>query len=142
MTRVLVDTNILVYSLHKREGEKHDACALLLSKLIDSNELVLSVQNLVELSRVLTEKTFPLLDKDLVRQYIYEFSKSATMIDYDSHTVMDALSTSKEYCIHFFDALLAVTMQENGITEIITENEKDFVKVPWLTVINPFKERG
>jgi hypothetical protein len=30
-------------------------------------------------------------------------------------------------------------MKENGIDTIITENEKDFKKIPGIKVINPFK---
>ncbi len=34
---------------------------------------------------------------------------------------------------------LTILMRKNNIYTIITENEKDFKKIPWLKVINPFK---
>ena len=67
------------------------------------------------------------------------FSKSSTIIYYNAQTIMEALHISKEYETSFFDSLIAATMQENGIDNIITENENDFSKIPWLTVSNPFK---
>ena len=106
--------------------------------MIDSDEIVLSIQNLEELSRVLSEKSFPSLDKELIRQYVFDFSETVITIAYNAHTIMDALSISKQYDLHFFDALLAATMQENGVDTIITENITDFSKIPWLKVINPF----
>lgn len=33
----------------------------------------------------------------------------------------------------------AQTMKENGITEIITENEADFHNIPGIKITNPFK---
>jgi predicted nucleic acid-binding protein len=43
----------------------------------------------------------------------------------------------KRCALHFWDALLAATMNENGISTIYTE-DCHFEKVPGLTVINPF----
>jgi len=42
---------------------------------------------------------------------------------------------SKNIC----GALLAATMKESGISKIYTKNTRDFDKVPWLEVINPFE---
>jgi len=94
----------------------------------------LSVQNLVEFSRVLSEKAS--IDKELVRQYVFDLSESSYVISYDENTVMYALMISKQNKIHFFDALLAATMQENGITKILTENTKDFRKIAGIEAEN------
>jgi predicted nucleic acid-binding protein len=37
------------------------------------------------------------------------------------------------------DALIAACMLENGIEIIVTENERDFKRIPGITVINPFR---
>ncbi|MBI5223603.1 PIN domain-containing protein [Candidatus Micrarchaeota archaeon] len=138
MTKSLIDTNVLVYAYNKTEKEKHRIAATLLTGLIDSDEVILSIQNLVEFSRVLSEKAVPALDKEIVRQCVFDLSESSLIISYDAQTVLNALLISKQYSIHFFDALLVSTMQESGIDTIITENEKDFGKITWLKVINPF----
>lgn len=139
MTRTLVDTNILIYA-HKKDGAKHLPCAAAVNRLLDSDDMVLSIQNLVEFSRVLTEKASPSLDSEQVYQYVYDLSETSTIFSYSEHTVMSALIISKQYAIHFFDALIAATMQENGITKILTENTKDFKKIKWLEVDNPMEK--
>jgi predicted nucleic acid-binding protein len=139
MTKVLVDTNILIYAHHKREKAKHPTCSELVNALVDSDDMVLSIQNLVEFSRVLSEKAS--IDKELVRQYVFDLSETSRVISYNEHTVMYALMLSKQYKIHFFDALLAATMQENGISNIVTENTKDFKKIKWLEAENPFEKK-
>jgi predicted nucleic acid-binding protein len=39
----------------------------------------------------------------------------------------------------FWDALIAACMLENGIEIIVTENDRDFKRVPGITVTNPFR---
>lgn len=137
MSKTLVDTNILVYAHHKKD-EKHGTCAKVVSELVDEDDMVLSIQNLVEFSRVLSEKVSPSIDKELVKQYVFDLAESSKIISYNEHTVMEALMISKQHKIHFFDALLVATMQENGISMILTENTKDFQKIKWLSVKDPF----
>ncbi|MBU0591756.1 PIN domain-containing protein [Candidatus Micrarchaeota archaeon] len=137
MTKVLVDSNILIYAHQKKEHDKHSKCANRVNELIASDDMVLSIQNLVEFSRVLTEKAS--IDNELVRQYVFDLSETVRIISYNENTVMDALLFSKQHKIHFFDALLAATMQENGISKILTENLKDFKKIKWLMAESPFE---
>ncbi len=140
MTDVLVDTNILIYSLQRTEQKKHEICSNIVSKLIDDKSITLSIQNLAELSRVLYEKISPQIDPKTIKRQIYEFSNASKVIYYKEQTLISALTVSEDYKIHFFDALIAATMEENGVVEIMTENQKDFSKIPWIKVINPFKK--
>lgn len=139
MTEILIDTNVLVYSFHKNEAVKHTIAVRILSHLMNNKQAVVSIQNIVEFSRVLTEKVTPPLDSDCIRQTIDGLTHSMRILRYTPQTIMKALIIIKKYKIHFFDALLIATMEEHFITEIITENEKDFQKYPGIKVTNPFK---
>lgn len=139
MTKILVDSNLLIYSIDTREEHKHRQASEEILKLIERGELAVSIQNLAELSCVLLEKTDPPQNPDNVMNYIFRLHKLGSIIGYDHETVIRAISISKEYGIHFFDALLAATMQENGVSEILTEDTADFKKIKWLTVRNPLK---
>lgn len=139
MTRALVDTNILIYSVDTREGEKHNAAVRVLDELTGTKTLVVSTQNLAEFSRVLLEKTSPPLKSNEVITSLYDFIRFADVVTYSEETVIRAVTMAKEYDVHFFDALLAATMQENGVSEILTEDTEDFRKIKWLTARNPLK---
>lgn len=139
MTKTLVDTNILVYALESSEPEKHGKAAGIITELMERGEFVVSSQNLAELSRVLLEKAVPNQNPDEVVKYLFRFMKLGHVIEYTSETVIRAVSLVKEYKIPFFDALIVATMQENGISEIITENSTDFKKISWLKIRNPFE---
>lgn len=138
MTKVCIDTNILIYAVQKYDS-KHIKAVDVIDQLSAKSEIVLSIQNIVEFSRVLTEKSKPPLDQEIVIQHIYQFLAFSELIKYSENEVIRALSISKDYEIHFFDALIVATMQENGISDILTENTRDFKKIPWLNVKNPFE---
>ena len=82
---------------------------------------------------------FP-LPKENAKQIIIDLSSGFQIIRYDEKTIINAIGFQEIYKIHFWDALLAATMEENSIETIITENEKDFKKIKWIKAINPFKQ--
>ena len=137
--KTLVDSNILVYAFDKSDEKKHNIAKSVIESLCNSNEGVLSVQNLSEFARC-SEKSKSNIAYSAIKHYIIQFIKTFQIISYNEKTVIAALQISSDYKIHFFDALLAATMEENSVSEIITENEKDFSKIPWIKVINPFRK--
>lgn len=46
------------------------------------------------------------------------------------------------YRTNFWDALIVACMLEYGVDTIVTENERDFKRIPGITVVNPFKTRA
>ncbi|MBS3069732.1 PIN domain-containing protein [Candidatus Micrarchaeota archaeon] len=138
MTKSLVDTNVLIYSVDEREKKKHEVAVALIASLMEEGEFALGAQNLAEFSRVLAEKASPKVPAEDIKKLIAGFMAFAQIFPYNANTMMRALSFSKEYKIAFFDALVAATMEENGIGLIYTENVKDFSKIPFLSVKNPF----
>jgi predicted nucleic acid-binding protein len=63
------------------------------------------------------------------------------VIDRNAGTIMKAMEIVESARAPFWDALIAACMLEHGIEIIVTENEKDFKKIPGITVVNPFKAR-
>ncbi len=134
----LIDTNVLAYAQDEL-SEKHQAALAVLEDVALSHTGVVSVQNLAEFSRLLTEKRQRRKTFAETRAAVLEIAEALEVIAYGAETVGEALNLCAEYKVHFYDALIAAAMQREGITTIVTENEKDFQKIPWLTVVNPFK---
>jgi len=139
MTRVLFDTNLLVYVATIPDETKHQKAAAAFDELIKHQEFCVSAQNLAEFSRVAGEKVRPVLTTAEVRQWVQNFRKNGEVIHYTGASVLSALKISETEKIHFFDALLVATMRENGVDEIWTEDEAHFKKVRGLRVKNPLK---
>jgi predicted nucleic acid-binding protein len=140
----LIDTNVLVYAFDTGCGEKQTIAKELLVRCW-KNEVnyAVSIQNLAEFSTVVVEKvTFPAPAED-VRQFLTSIISynGWTVLTYGAHTVIRAHEIRYEYKLHFWDALLAATMEENAIRTILTE-DAHFSRVPWITVINPFERNS
>lgn len=102
---------------------------------------IVTVQNLTEFYVVVTEKVEHPLPSVKARAIIEDTiaSDKWRIFDRDVFTISRAILLSSKYKIHFWDALLAQVMLENGITGILTENSRDFRKIPGITAENPFK---
>ena len=136
--RVLIDSNILVHA-YDLSSDRHEKALEFIKNSLINDTAVISIQNLVEFSRIMTEKIKNPISAVETRFVVSELSETMDIIIYGSHTVSDALNISVMNKIHFFDALLAATMEKEGINTIATENEKDFKKISWMNVINPVK---
>lgn len=139
MSKKLIDSNIIVYAYDNSDPGKHLIAKEIVTELEENNEGVLSVQNLAEFAKALSEKAEPPRPYQEVRTYVLQLENVYRVVGYHPDTVAEALHIASNYGVHFYDALLAATMEENFISEIITEDEKDFGRIPWLKVINPFK---
>ena len=58
-------------------------------------------------------------------------------INYNENTIRAALKSSIAFKSLFLDTLIAETMKEHGLNKIITENEKDFIIMLGVKVVNP-----
>ena len=140
--RVFIDTNILIYAYTLDEPPKHDICKEIVKKVFLGNtRAAVSNQIIGELSRALLNKfNSPLAEVEKVVDELILY-KNLDKVNYTSQTIRKALFNCKTYAVPFWDSIIAETMKENGMAEIITENEKDFQRIPGIKVANPFRTK-
>lgn len=139
---IFYDTNILVYAYDESMKEKREVAEKLVESVFGGETRgALSNQVLAELFYVLTEKINKPLSKETAAKIIrkYVISDKWEKLDYTNSTALKAALSSSYYNSSFWDTLIAETMKENGLVQIITENERDFKIIPGLKIINPFK---
>lgn len=135
---IFYDTNVLYYAYDLSEPEKRKTCKSLISKVfIGETKGVISNQVLVELYNAFTRKLGVKSDTAKVIVDAFITSPNWQKISYNHITVKAALGTCKAFGAHFLDSLITETMKENGIDQIITENEKDFTRIPGIKIKNP-----
>ncbi|MFA7303158.1 MAG: PIN domain-containing protein [Methanoregula sp.] len=137
----LIDTNLLVYAFDADSGDKQQAAQELLSRCWRHEmQFAVSTQNLAEFSAIVREKVSHPASGDEVRAFLYVITefRDWTILTYGAETVIRAHEIRDNYSLHFWDALLVATMEENSIRTIYTE-DKHFTRVPWLKRINPFE---
>lgn len=146
MTASLIDTNILVYA-NNEDSPSHNICKSVVEKAVSGRiNAALSIQNLVELYAVITDKKrvehplSPSKAKELVSYYknqpcIRIITPSAQTID--TITMLIAKHNPKSQSI--FDCFLAATMIDNEVYEIYTANSGHFKSFTSIKTINPIK---
>ena len=139
----LVDTNILVYSYDASEPDKQRICSILLKKCwAQETSYAIALQNLSEFYVVVTKKIDNPLSKEIAKNIINDIIEfnNWQVLELNETSIITAIDLSIKYNIHYWDAILCATMKQNGITNVFTENTKDFGKIPWMTAVNPFIE--
>ena len=135
----LIDTNLLVYAAEKSQSDKVRKSKDLLNKCWRGEQiLAVSAQNLAEFVFATTRKAkLNMEEAKIFAGFIAEFN-GFKKIDYNANIVLSAIEITNEFKMPFWDSLLAVTMRENNIFHIYTENISDF-KIPWIKAVNPLK---
>lgn len=137
---MLVDSNILVYSLN-RSSPKHKQAQKFLREY--RKDIYLAHQNILETLRVLTHPKFPNpMKSQQAFKAILGIVNAVHVVSPLFETYQLALELIKKHKLiadRIFDAYLVATMIENGISTIATDNEKDFRIFTGISVINPFR---
>lgn len=135
MSKVFVDTNVLVYTLDQHDLIKQKTCRDLLRQLQTQNNAVISTQVLQEFYITATQKLHvsPLLAKNILRtlQKIETVSISPALIE-------QAIDCSILNQISFWDALIAVSAESARCEILYTEDLNDGQLISGVLVQNPF----
>ncbi|MFQ5950588.1 MAG: PIN domain-containing protein, partial [Candidatus Geothermarchaeales archaeon] len=136
----LLDSNLLAYVFDEGNPEKREITRNLVEECWKGErEYTVSVQNLSEFYVIVTEKVENAIPKDIAERFVrlvVEFDGWRVM-SLHGGTVVRAIEIRREHGAHYWDSLIAAVMEENGVRSILTENEEDFKKIPWLEVVNP-----
>lgn len=138
----LIDTNILVYSYDSGESEKQEICRSLLKKCWKREaSYAIALQNLSEFYVVVTKKIERPLSKETARKVIKDIIdfNNWQVLGLNETSLITAIDIGSKYKIHYWDALLCAAMKQNDITNIYTENIKDFKKIPWIKAVDPMQ---
>ncbi len=137
----LIDSNILVYAFDKDEKDKNLTAKQIVERIFNGEiKIFLSTQNLSEFYYNVTKKINKPLEIIEAREIISDLVSLSNIkiIKINKNTILNAIEISIAYKVSYWDSLIASVMKENHVYDIITENDKDFKKIPWLKVTNPF----
>jgi predicted nucleic acid-binding protein len=138
----LIDTNVLVHAYTVSDERKHEAAISLVEKVWEGEAASTTLQNLCELFSVITRKVAKPVPASSAATIVDEILAASqwSVIDRSPQTVLKATELVRLYRAPFWDALIAACMLESGIEIVVTENERDFKRIPGITVINPFRK--
>jgi predicted nucleic acid-binding protein len=135
VTRVTVDTNILIYAVDVDADSKH-ALAAHIVKFLSEQKSVLPLQCLTEFYRATTKKRrFAAAE---AASFVQQFRASMLIIPAAIEDLAPAMHIHQQHKIQFFDALLIATTRRAGCTVFLSEDLQDGRNFDGVTVRNPF----
>ena len=132
-----LDTNILVYSVDKKNPSKQLCARGIVIDAIKGGNYMISAQVLNEFSNVALLKLQMTIAE--VREFVSMF-KRMNVVSLDFEWTERALDIKKRYDIQFFDSLLLAAAEANGCDEIYTEDLNDGQVYCGIKAVNPFRK--
>jgi len=134
MSKVFIDTNILVYCMDEFDKKKQAACRALLKSLSNDMQGVISTQVMQEFYVVATAKlgADPLLIKDILHSL-----KQLEIVTLTPEIIYDAIDCSILNRISFWDSLIVVAAESASCEEIWTEDLNDGQIIRGVKIENP-----
>ncbi len=135
--RTFVDTNVLVYALDERQGDRHDVAAHILEELWESRQGVLSTQVLQELYVNLTRKLAKPMTRPKARAIVERYA-AWPVHRITADDILSASELEQRHTLSFWDALIIVAAQRLGAERLLTEDMQSGRMFGDVRIDNPF----
>ena len=132
----LIDTNVFVYFVDRRDLRKQSIARSLIASALDNPQYSITLQVLNEFANVALSKLS--MNEDEVRDYISYFRNLNVQMPKAEWTE-HALSIRRKYGMQFYDALIVAAAAAHGCDEILTEDLNDGQVYCGVRAVNPFK---
>ncbi len=134
-----LDTNILVYALDRRAGERHTTAGRVIELALQVNCL-LTLQAVSEFYAAVTRRR--LVGSSDARDQALDWLSMFPSIAASASGIRAALAAAVSGQASYRDALLVHTAAEAGCTAILTEDLADGTSLAGVRIVNPFAGSG
>lgn len=134
MSKIFLDTNILVYANDKSDLRKQALATELLTDCIVERKGVISTQVLQEYAAVSLHKLHQ--DVKIVLRRLGQF-ESLEIIQVTSAMICRALELYSQHRIHYWDAAILAAAEEAGCDQLYSEDFQDGAVYNSMRVVNP-----
>ncbi|MBI1869609.1 MAG: PIN domain-containing protein [Chlamydiae bacterium] len=137
MSKIFLDTNILVYAFDPDTPKKRDISRQILRKLNESRVGVVSTQVIQEFFSIATKKLriAPLLAKNILSDF-----ENLEIVVIDFEIIKDAIDCSILNQISFWDALIVTAAESAKCEKVLTEDMNHHQIIRGVRIENPYLE--
>lgn len=137
MSKIFIDTNILVYASDERDKKKQDMACRSLLEIKGDLKGVISTQIIQEFFVVATKKLGiePLVAKEIISSY-----ETCEIVQISTELIHEAINCYLLDKISFWDALAIVAAKSAGCDKILTEDLVHGQVIQGIKVENPFRK--
>ncbi|MDF1543240.1 MAG: PIN domain-containing protein [Anaerosomatales bacterium] len=136
--RVVVDTNVLVYTQDADEPERHDRAIEVLDQLVEVDGAALTTQVLAEYYVTVTRRFGDRLNAELAAEQVRRFTGSMPVFDTSLAVVLEALRGVVRYRMSYYDAQIWAAARLNGVGVVLSEDFQDGQEVEGVRFVDPF----
>jgi predicted nucleic acid-binding protein len=135
--KYFVDTNILVYAQDLASGDKCSRAQVLMSKLWEDRQGVISTQVLQELYDALRRKLKSPMSALEAAAVLRDYSEWEVVVN-NRESIFRAIDMESRYKISFWDALVLQAAERAGAQTVYSEDLSHGGKYAGMQVVNPF----
>lgn len=136
VSKIFLDTNILVYTVDRNDKKKLSKARKLLENAIANDKPVISTQVLQEFYSATTTKLK--LDKIIAKNIIHNF-RNMEIVQVDLGIIEQGIDISLLFQISFWDSLIIAAAEHANCEMIYTEDLNDTQTIRGIKIVNPFK---
>lgn len=137
MSKIFIDTNLLVYALNNKDIEKKDTARKILEKIVESHQPVISTQVIKEFYVVATSKLN--VDSIIVKNIIHNF-RNMEVVCNDLDLIEQAIDISVISQLSFWDSLIIAAAEKANCEYIFSEDLNAGQIYRGVTSVNPFEK--
>lgn len=137
MSKIFIDTNILVYTLDSKDPQKQAKARGIMRKVVNMHQPVISTQVLKEFYVVATTKMKA--DRIIVKNIIHNFS-NIEIVQNDLELIEQAIDISVISQLSFWDSLIIAAAEKAKCKYIFSEDLNSGQTFRGVMVVNPFEE--
>jgi predicted nucleic acid-binding protein len=134
VSKIFIDTNILVYSIDQKNEDKKNKSRRTLKKIIESHQPVISTQVIKEFYVVSTNKLKA--DPIVVKNIIHNFH-NMEIVNNDLELIEQAIDISVISQLSFWDALIIAAAEKANCEFVFSEDLSSGQTYRGVMVINP-----
>ena len=135
MSKIFIDTNILVYTLDQKNIEKRDAARVIVKKVVESHLPVISTQVIQEFFVVASSKLKA--DSIVVKNIIHNFH-NMEIVNNDLDLIEQAIDISVLSQLSFWDSLIIASAEKANCEYVLSEDLNSRQNYRGIKMLNPF----
>lgn len=136
MSKIFIDTNILVYTLDQKDRTKQESARTILKRIIEDHQPVISTQVIKEFYVVATKKLGA--DPIIVKNIIHNF-ENMEIVNSDLRLIEQAIDISVITQLSFWDSLIIAAAEKAHCEYVFSEDLNSGQNYRGVLLLNPFE---
>lgn len=139
MAKIFFDTNILIYTVDKKDQEKFEVSRSIIKSISSDHSPVISTQVIQEFYSASTVKLK--LEKIFIKNIVHSY-QNMEIVTIDLQIIDQAIDISIIFQLSFWDSLIVAAAEQAKCEYLISEDLNNGQSIRGIKIINPFKNEG